>query len=294
MEHASRTVELEEGWRFLASSLAKIRRAVDGGGEGLSVEENMQTYTTVYCMCKQAAPHNYSQQLYQRYKDDLDDYIKSTTSRNVWISVLGRASQVLPTLKEMHGEVLLRGLLDRWRKHSRILDSEIKLFRYLHRYYISKTSLPPLKQLGSTSFRDLVFNEFKSTVTRTVISMIDDEREGQPTDRDLLMNVLDIYVQICSGKLDAYKADFEQPFLEGTRNYVSRKAQAWIHEYSDPEYMLKVEECCAIGVDNNMRAKPDSYLKENSEVLKKTACWNSNIVFRLGIFSRKPFSYSRV
>ncbi|CAD6225618.1 unnamed protein product [Miscanthus lutarioriparius] len=110
---------LEEGWSFVATGLSNIRRATDGGGEGLSSEEYMQVFTyvlhctaliysifeatwfsflgspspvttplsecvlgiargrTVYCMYTQASPHNYSEQLYQRYKEDLDDYIKS-------------------------------------------------------------------------------------------------------------------------------------------------------------------------------------------------------------------------
>ncbi|CAN6197821.1 unnamed protein product [Urochloa humidicola] len=228
MERDDRTVGLEKGWSFVATGLVKIRRAIDGsGGEGLSGEEYMQVFTTVYCMCTQASPHNYSEQLYLRFKEDLDDYIKST---------------VLPPLRELQGEILLRELVERWRKHNQIISSEINMFRYLNRYYISKRSL--LQQVSSTSFHDLVFNELKNSVTRTVIAMIDEEREGKLVDLELLKNVLDIYVEIDSSKLGIYKADFEQAFLASARNYYSRKAQSWNLKYSyDPDYMLKVEEC---------------------------------------------------
>ncbi|KAL6600441.1 hypothetical protein ACP70R_045241 [Stipagrostis hirtigluma subsp. patula] len=223
-----KTVELEEGWRFMAASLAKIRRAVDGDGERLSGEEHMLAYATVYDMCNQREPHKYSQQLYQRYKDDLESYIAST---------------VLPPLKEMHGETLLRELLERWTKHNRVVSHGNMLFCYLNRYYVPSRSLPPVDELGPAAFRRLVLKELKSTMTGAMIAMIDDEREGKLIDRDLVKNVLDIFIPVGLGHLDDYQVDFEQAFLEGARDYYSRKAQTWILEYSDSDYMLKVEEC---------------------------------------------------
>ncbi|CAN6197822.1 unnamed protein product [Urochloa humidicola] len=95
----------------------------------------------------------------------------------------------------------------------------------------------------------MVFNVIKSRVTATVISMIDDERDGNCIDRDLLTNVLDIFVQIGhdSDSVHYYEfraiKDFEQILFKDTRNYYSRKAQTWNMEYSDHDYMLKVEEC---------------------------------------------------
>ncbi|KXG35165.1 hypothetical protein SORBI_3002G141600 [Sorghum bicolor] len=219
-------VGLEEGWSFVATGLSKIRRAIDCGGEGLSSGEYMQVFTTVYCMCTQASPHNYSEQLYQRYKEDLDDYIKSN---------------VLTFLRELRGETLLRELVERWRNHNLIVRSETNIFRYLNRYYISKRSLPSIQQVSSSSFHDLVFNELKSSVTRTVLGMIDDEREHKLIDRDLLKNVLAIYVEIGSGSLRIYRVDFEQAFLESTKNYYSRKFQSWNLDYSDDhDYKIKV------------------------------------------------------
>lgn len=40
------------------------------------------------------------------------------------------------------------------------------------RCYISMRSLPSIQQVCSSSFRDLVFNEPKSSVTRTVLGMV--------------------------------------------------------------------------------------------------------------------------
>ena len=70
---------------------------------------------------------------------------------------------------------------------------------------------------------------------------INDEREGKPVDRDLLKDVLHIYVQIAHRFLDTYQVYFERAFLDSTRNYYSNKAQTWIQEYCHSDhYMLKV------------------------------------------------------
>ncbi|WJX96134.1 hypothetical protein P8452_77377 [Trifolium repens] len=37
-----------------------------------------QLFTTIYVMCTQKPPHNYSEQLYEKYKETFDEYIKST------------------------------------------------------------------------------------------------------------------------------------------------------------------------------------------------------------------------
>ncbi|CAN6179877.1 unnamed protein product [Urochloa humidicola] len=221
---------LEVAWELLAAGLAKLRRAIDGDGESLSSDEYMLYYTMVYDMC---TPHNYLSQLHQRYKEDMENYMKST---------------VLPPLMEMEGELLLRELVDTWRRHNRIAKLQAQIFGYLD-CHSSRRCLPSLRIVSLTSFQDMVFNEIKSRVTASVISMIDDERDGNCIDRDLLKNVLDIFVQI-GHSLDYYHdglraigGDFGKAFFEGTRNYYSRKAQTWNMEYSDHDYMVKVEEC---------------------------------------------------
>jgi hypothetical protein len=45
-------------------------------------------------------------------------------------------------------------------------------------------------------------------------AQIDDEREGKSIDRDLLNNVLDIFVQTGDGNLDIYRDDFETDIFQ--------------------------------------------------------------------------------
>ncbi|XP_039021407.1 cullin-1-like [Hibiscus syriacus] len=97
--------------------------------------------STIYNMCNQKEPHDYSEQLYNKYKETLDEYITST---------------VLPPLREKHDEFMLRELAQRWLNHKVMVMWLTRFFQYLDRYFITRRSLPALNVVGMTCFRDLV------------------------------------------------------------------------------------------------------------------------------------------
>ncbi|OEL38156.1 Cullin-1 [Dichanthelium oligosanthes] len=197
----------------------------------MGIHARLAAMMTIYNMCTQKPPNDYSQQLYDKYKVALDSYITST---------------VLPSLTEKHGEFLLRELVLRWKNHKVMVRWLSRFFHYLDRYFIARRSLASLKSVGWESFKTLVFDELKTTVTTIVIGMVDEDREGQIIDRTLVKNVLDIYIELQSGCVswsDLYIKDFEDAFCQGTIDFYSKKAQTWIVEDTCPEYMLKAEEC---------------------------------------------------
>ncbi|KAL3380261.1 hypothetical protein AABB24_000747 [Solanum stoloniferum] len=118
-----------------------------------------------------------------------------------------------------------------------------RLFHFLDRYFIARKSLPNLNEVGLTCFCDQVYQELNGKFRDAVISLIDQEREGEQIDRALLKNVLDIFVEIGMGSMDKYENDFEDAMLKDTAAYYSCKASNWILEDSYPDYMLKAEKC---------------------------------------------------
>ncbi|KAJ8766403.1 hypothetical protein K2173_022462 [Erythroxylum novogranatense] len=224
-----KTIDLEQGWEFMQKGIIKLKNILEGLPESqFSSEDYMMLYTTIYNMCTQKPPHDYSQQLYDKYRESFEEYIMST---------------VLPSLREKHDEFMLRELVKRWANHKVMVRWLSRFFHYLDRYFIARRSLPPLNEVGLTCFRDLVYQELNGKVRDAVISLIDQEREGEQIDRALLKNVLDIFVEIGMGKMDYYENDFEVAMLKDTAAYYSRKASNWILEDSCPDYMLKAEEC---------------------------------------------------
>ncbi|XP_061349101.1 cullin-1 isoform X3 [Gastrolobium bilobum] len=224
-----KTIDLEQGWDFMQKGITKLKNILEGLPEPqFSSEDYMMLYTTIYNMCTQKPPHDYSQQLYDKYRESFEEYILST---------------VLPSLREKHDEFMLRELVKRWANHKIMVRWLSRFFHYLDRYFVARRSLPILNEVGLTCFRDLVYNELNVKVRDAVISLIDQEREGEQIDRALLKNVLDIFVEIGMGQMDHYENDFEAAMLKDTAAYYSRKASNWILEDSCPDYMLKAEEC---------------------------------------------------
>ncbi|EXB40823.1 hypothetical protein L484_009068 [Morus notabilis] len=249
-----RVIELEEGWAYMQRGITKLKRILEELPEPpFTGEEYMMLYTTIYNMCTQKPPHDYSQQLYDKYREVFEEYITSTKTRflgvmtcvkcnppkECWKNLLGICSHVMPSLREKHDEFMLRELVKRWANHKVMVRWLSRFFFYLDRYFIARRSLPPLNEVGLTCFRDLVYREVNAKARDAVIVLIDKEREGEQIDRALLKNVIDIFVEIGMGQMDSYVEDFEALMLEDTGAYYSRKASNWILEDSCPDYMLK-------------------------------------------------------
>uniref|UniRef100_A0A0C9S2U8 Cullin-1 n=1 Tax=Wollemia nobilis TaxID=56998 RepID=A0A0C9S2U8_9CONI len=222
-------IDLEQGWDFMQKGITKLKNILEGIPEQqFNSEEYIMLYTTIYNMCTQKPPQDYSQQLYDRYRESFEEYI---------------TTMVLPALREKHDEFMLRELVKRWGNHKVMVRWLSRFFNYLDRYFIARRSLPALHDVGLMCFRDLVYQEIRNNVKDAVIALIDREREGEQIDRALLKNVLGIFVEIGMGNMDYYENDFESYMLEDTASYYSRKAASWILEDSCPDYMLKAEEC---------------------------------------------------
>lgn len=222
-------IDFDEGWEFMQKGVTKLKNILEGTSESqFSSEEYMMLYTTIYNMCTQKPPHDYSQQLYDKYRESFEEYISST---------------VMPSLREKHDEFMLRELVRRWSNHKVMVRWLSRFFFYLDRYFITRRSLPALNEVGLTCFRNMVYQEIKGKVRDAVILVIDQEREGEQIDRALLKNVLDIFAEIGLGSMEYYDNDFEEALLNDTAAYYSRKASSWIVEDSCPDYMFKAEEC---------------------------------------------------
>ncbi|TYJ22545.1 hypothetical protein E1A91_A08G132600v1 [Gossypium mustelinum] len=225
-------IEFDQGWGEMEKGIEKLKRILAGEKETpFTSREYMTLYTTIYNMCNQKAPHDYSEQLYDKYKETLDEYITSI---------------ILPSLKDKHDEFMLRELVERWLNHKIM--------------FIIQRSVPALNEVGTTCFLNLVYEDVHPTIKDIVLSLIDKEREGEQIDRALLKNALDIFVEMGGGQMNRYQDDFEAPFLQETSNYFSRKASKWIEEASCPDYLLKSEECLKKEVD-----KVSNYLHSSTE-----------------------------
>ncbi|CAI0466803.1 unnamed protein product [Linum tenue] len=250
-------IELEQGWEIIERGITRLKNILEGLPEPKFSSTNyMELYTTVYNMCTQK-PHDYSQQLYDRYRESIEDYINS---------------MVLPSLREKHDEFMPRELVKRWENHKVLVRWLSHIFHYLDPEFIPRRSLLPLREVGFICFRNLVYHAFYRDLRVWVLSLIDQEREGEEIDRALLKNVVDIFVEIGMGRMDCYDNDLEAAMLKATAVYYSRKASNWILEDSCPDYLFKVEECLKREKDRvshslHSRSEPKLLEKVQNELL---------------------------
>ncbi|KAI3852446.1 hypothetical protein MKX03_009409 [Papaver bracteatum] len=226
-------IPLDEGWSPMEHGIAKLKRILANDPDESSFDANiyMQLYTTIYNMSTQKPPNDHSAELYERYKNTLDVYLNST---------------VRQAIREKHGVFMLRELVNRWTNHQVMVKWLSRFFFYLDRYYLPRRSLPPLKGTGLNCFYNCIYESLKVPVKDVVITLINQEREGDEIDRTMLKHALELFVLMgdkgVGDSLDCYVNDFETAFLTDTDDYYTRKASLWIQEDSCPEYMIKAEE----------------------------------------------------
>ncbi|CAF1923551.1 unnamed protein product [Brassica oleracea] len=222
-------IEYEQGCKCLETGVSKLTRILEEetSEKPFNREQYIEAYTTIYNMCIQEDPHNYSQRLYHKYHDIVEHYANET---------------VLPCIQLKQDEYLLRELSRKWDHYKVFVKWLSHFFNYLERFFISYRNYPSLLEVAMKSFRDLVYLEVQVSVKDVVMALIHKEREGEQIERELLKNIVDIFVQSGMGTMERYEKDFEMFLLEDTASYYSRKASSWIQEDSCPEYMIKSEE----------------------------------------------------
>ncbi|KAJ4969465.1 hypothetical protein NE237_016166 [Protea cynaroides] len=146
-------IDFKQGWEFIQEGIMKLKNILEGLPEPefrseefmmlsllVSIQFLCSLPSTIYSMCTQKPPHDYSRPLYDKYRESFEDYITST---------------VLPSLRENHDEFMLRELVKRWSNHKIMVRWLSRFFHYLDRYFIVDKSLPALNEVGLTCFRDL-------------------------------------------------------------------------------------------------------------------------------------------
>jgi len=235
-------VPLEDGWQKIKNEGIKVLEDfLDGGHIRDSVPQNQdpkkprnvfskanyaELYTTVYNMCTQRTPNNWSEQLYRRYGEAMSDYVQR---------------QVLPALRDKTDIALMKELLHRWSNHKIYVKWMDRFFTYLDRYYVKLQSVEPLHNRGYSIFHQLVFEECKKDTRAALLRVINLERQGEHIDQDLVKGVIEMFIDLGLGNANVYNTEFEEAFLPATSDYFVRQASGWLSEDSFPEYLRKAE-----------------------------------------------------
>ncbi len=144
-------VEMEEGWNTINPEIENLVNKVwsdnDSNPKNVSFsnEEYMKVYLVVYTMCTQKPPHNYSEQLYQKYIQ----IIEQTFVINI-----------IPRLDESSEKKLTTVIQEQWLRFSVFVKWMSSFFSYLDRFHTKRQGLPRLKETGHEIFKDYLKQRF--------------------------------------------------------------------------------------------------------------------------------------
>lgn len=127
------------------------------------------------------------------------------------------SGKVLPALQGKTGDLLLREFILRGDNHTVMIKWYTKFFMYVDRFHVQYHQVPKLAVCGSSNYKKIVFDEVKKEVTSALLKLIQDEREGQTIESDLVKKCILVYNQMGMGFLDVYEKEFEVAFLEESR-----------------------------------------------------------------------------
>ena len=129
----------EEGWAKLVAGLRRAEAAVlDGGApnEVFSTDEYTTTTTTVYLMCTQKPPNNWSEDVYNRWRIEAQQFSARAVAR----------------LAGKQGDEYVAALFVVWRGFELYARFASGVFKYLDRFYVKRLDLPEIRKVVSQAF----------------------------------------------------------------------------------------------------------------------------------------------
>ncbi|XP_039021794.1 cullin-1-like [Hibiscus syriacus] len=223
-------IPLDEGMTIMDEEIEKAKKILKGNPKTkFSGEEYQRFYECVYFMCTYHSTIEKTMQLYEKFRNSLEESI---------------FSMVLPNLINKQGENLLREFVVMWSNYKLMARWLCRFFEYLDRFFIPQhIELESLNDISFSCFREIVFKKLYSRFIEATLTLINQEREGLQINCFLLKNVLDIFVEISDDRGVNYYEDFEQLFLTEISGYYSRVASEWLLHDSSAEYVQKVFWC---------------------------------------------------
>jgi len=241
----------------------------------LPQNEFMETYDTIFTMCIQREPYNFSENLYEKHSQALKKYYEQ------------RFEPKLTAAQQNHGVAFLREWVRRWQCCGWAVDGMKRMFMYLDRFYVPNSEdLLGTAHQGFQLFREKIFKQFKEAARTAILECIRREREGEEQDIDLMRDSIKVFVdlgyKLPKVDLVIYRDDFQKHLIEETKEFYQQKSREWLDLKACPEFLLQAEQFVnaelnrlSTYIDKSskeelMKATRDQLLKEHqSELLAK-------------------------
>merc|ERR1711892_82510 len=149
-----------------------------------------------------------------------------------------------------------------WEDHKTAMVMIRDILMYMDRVYVQQQSVENVYNLGLCIFRDQVVKcpRINSHLRALLLDMVTRERNGEVVNRLALRKACEMLMILSLDTRQVYEEDFEEPFLEKSREFYQVESQNVLKSNSASVYIKKVEQRI---IEESERAK--HYLDPSSE-----------------------------
>eukprot|EP01120_Amphizonella_sp_Union-15-10_P002483 TRINITY_DN1271_c0_g1_i1.p1 TRINITY_DN1271_c0_g1~~TRINITY_DN1271_c0_g1_i1.p1 ORF type:complete len:780 (-),score=173.34 TRINITY_DN1271_c0_g1_i1:16-2355(-) len=259
--------DFDQKWKELENGLSLIFDAcLNTAAKGttkrsISPKEWTNYYTIVYNWCTRQEEQK-KEELYHKVSSFFESIVR----------------QQAELLKTNRGVILLREYLKIFDNFTAAATFLKNIFQYMHRYWIPHQqqnavdgkSIKIIDQLALVKWREICYEMLKNAILEALLDLVEQDREGETVDKSLLSNFVQAYIKIGVHEEipdNFYKQEFQNPFIEKTKEYYTKESDLFHQTNSVSEYMKKAEERLAHEQQTAQR-----YLHPSTEPELKSAC----------------------
>lgn len=211
------STQAQEIWKQLSSAIHEIHNQ---NASSLSFEE---LYRNAYNLVL----HKHGELLYKGVCQCVQDHL----------------TMVAETVAQTPDEQLLQTIATSWNDHQLTMMMVRDILMYMDRTYVAQNKKTPVYDLGLIIFRDTVarHEQVKDRLRHILLENIANERSGQLIERMLMRNTLSMLAELGVDGPSVYEEDFEQYFLETTRDFYRRESLDYLTQNTCPDYLTKAE-----------------------------------------------------
>ncbi|CAD5111560.1 DgyrCDS859 [Dimorphilus gyrociliatus] len=210
---------VESIWALLKNAIQEIQKK---NNSGLSFEE---LYRNAYTMVL----HKHGQKLYDGLQIVLQEHLVNKVH-----------SDILESLNNN----FLSSLNTAWSEHQTAMMMIRDILMYMDRVYVKQSGVKNVYDSGIEKFKDCVVysQQIRDKLRNILLQMVAQERSGEVIDRIAVKNACSMLMTLGINQRGVYVSDFEDPFLEQSREFYRTESQNFLSENCASVYINKVEQ----------------------------------------------------
>ena len=152
---------------------------------------------------------------------------------------------VLEKIRDVPIEGLLNAIKTTWNEFKATVINVSTVLMYMDKTYVKPSGKLPTYDLALKHFLEVIIyhDNIRDRMKRVLLENVAAERAGHLIDRDLMRSIAFMLVELGRERdgVLAYEDEFEEGFLEETKQFYVQESQSYLSECTVPEYMRKAE-----------------------------------------------------